>query len=180
MHLTTRRQQHEELEYDDLDSHLWRVNWKAEGYPFCGIYCVSPDNRWPTKIGISQNPAKRLVGIQTGVWRRVDVVGYRYCANSTEAREVEKKTHSIFRESSLGLHGEWFDIRGDKAVETVEFAAVTLGIELQSKIPNEKIRSSLWNWMVMQNNVRTREHMEQFSISLGSGGLPYTPEWTGR
>lgn len=122
---------------------LWRINWRAHGYPFCGVYAVSPDNRWPTKIGISQNPLNRLINLQCASWRRLDIAEYFFCADQQKARQIEAKCHAILTEDGKALHGEWFDIRPDKAAEIIAFAGAALGIEVRRDIPDERARLAI-------------------------------------
>lgn len=145
MKLTQRTRQNEGLSIlGDLEKQLWRINWKQEGYPFCGIYAISPaDNGWPTKIGISQNPVKRLDGLQTACWKRLEIREYRYAANFKEAKEIEQKVHADLSADGKSLHGEWFDIKAEKAIELVDFVAELRGIWVSLEIPDEKIGNIL-------------------------------------
>jgi hypothetical protein len=151
MRLTNRPQQHQGIgcgyQAEALEHELWRVNWRHQGYPYCGIYAISPDNRWPTKIGISQNPTKRLVSLQGACWRRLDIVEYRYCADFNSARLVEKKAHEILKEEGKLLNGEWFDTKPDKALDVIEFAALGVGIELRKEIPDERVRLAILEYV---------------------------------
>lgn len=113
-------------------SELWRINWKREGYPYCGIYVISPDNRWPSKIGISQNPAKRVIELQVACWRKLDIAEYCFAADMAAARLVEQKSHEILIESDRLMQGEWFDMRPDKAMDVIKFAALKVGVELRT------------------------------------------------
>ncbi|MCX7319240.1 MAG: GIY-YIG nuclease family protein [Hyphomicrobiales bacterium] len=128
-----------------FDECLWRIDWARLGYPYVGVYCICPDNKWPTKVGVSQNVPKRLGQIQVGVWRQVDVYGYFYCANAQEAFAIEAKTHELMRDAALQMQGEWFDIRPEKAIEFIQFAAEILGIELRKDIPNEEVKSAIYH-----------------------------------
>jgi len=150
----------------ELARQLWRIDWKRQGYDFCGIYCVSPDNRWPTKVGVSQNPSKRLISLQTSCWKRLDIAEYRYSETALVAREVEKKAHSHLKEDGKLLEGEWFDIRPEKAIEIVEFAAVSLGVVLRSDIPDDKIREAL-------ENIRQLQGIQYMETLHGENFRPY-------
>lgn len=146
-----RQSEHEPRPYGSGPSeiakrHLWRINWKAEGLPYCGVYAISPDNRWPTKIGVSIAPAKRVVELQTASWKRLDVAEYAYCESFKEARAVEKKAHEMLAADGAALHGEWFDIKPDKAMEVVRFAANTLNIGLRTDIPTERLEHFLYRF----------------------------------
>lgn len=143
MKLTTQpRQGHHEFDLEP-DTELWRINWRREGYPFCGIYVVAPDNNWPSKIGISQNPVNRLVALQTSSWRKLAIQKYGYAESFAAARQVEQKAHSILAEDGKAMIGEWFDIRPEQAFEIVEFAAQLEGVEIRTTAPNDEIRAAL-------------------------------------
>lgn len=136
---------------EEMLNELWRFDWKSNGYPYCGVYVVSPDNRWPSKIGISQVPSQRVAGIQTGVWRKVDVAKYGYCMSVKDARALERKVHDTMKQDGLLLYGEWFDIRPDKAFEVIEFQAMNLGVEFRTDFPDERVRDALFSHVVCQD-----------------------------
>lgn len=140
MKLTTRGAQSSSrgnIENMGHEAHLWRINWRKLGYKFCGIYAISPDNGWPTKIGISQNPVKRLINLQGACWKRLDIARYCYAEDFTAARAVEKKVHETLKSDGLLLHGEWFDIRPEKALEIIEFCALSLGVVVRKDVPDQ-------------------------------------------
>lgn len=130
-------------DWADLYKGLWRVDWKDAGYPYCGIYVITADNGWPCKIGISQNPVKRLLSLQSANWRKIDIQEYRYCENAVQARAVEQKAHEMLHGDGKSLLGEWFDCRPDQAIEVIQFAADVLGVSLRTDIPDERIRETL-------------------------------------
>lgn len=41
------------------------------------------------------------------------------------------------------MHGEWFDVRPDKAAEIMQFAGAALGIEMRRDIPDERARQAI-------------------------------------
>lgn len=143
MKLTERTRQGHYEYFPEIDEELWRVNWKQHGYGFCGVYVVAPDNSWPSKIGISQNPVKRLLSLQTSCWRKLDIHKYCYAENFAAARKVEQKAHQILVDDGKAMLGEWFDIRPDKAMEVVEFASQIEGVEIMKSPPDDKIREIL-------------------------------------
>lgn len=166
MRLTNRQQQKRpnrfvERDQESLEAQLWRVNWRQHGYPYCGLYCVSPDNRWPTKIGISQNPTKRIIALQNACWRRLDIAAYRYAVDFAAAREVEKRAHEILKEEGKLLSGEWFDIRPDKALDVIEYAAMGIGVELRKDIPDEKIRLAILEYARSFNDNELMDFLDE-------------------
>ncbi len=144
MRLTSRTRQ----DASSSPNEIWRVNWRAEGYAFCGIYVISPDNRWPSKIGVSQNPVKRLIGLQTACWKKLDIAEYKYAVDFAAARLVEQMVHQILKDDGKLMYGEWFDLKPDKAMEVIDFAALQLNIELRSDVPDLKIQEKTKKYLL--------------------------------
>jgi hypothetical protein len=115
---------------------LWRINWKESGLPYCGIYIVTTDSLYPCKIGISQNPGKRLASLQTSHWRLLQISDYRWCESKSEARKIERLTHKHFKENNKLLHGEWFDTRPKEAAEALDWVGVAEGIAVNKHVPD--------------------------------------------
>lgn len=170
MRLTEKTRQSAHRYVGDLEKELWRVNWRQHGLPYCGIYAVSPDNRWPTKIGISQNPVKRLISLQNSHWRKLDIWEYRYAENFVAARKIEAKAHEMLRSEGKCLQGEWFDIRPDKALEVIEFAAMTLGVEICSAIPNNDVALALSTFSSKANLKAHVAHMDELEDVYSGAG----------
>jgi hypothetical protein len=131
----------------DARKAVWLVNWKAWDLPYCSLYVVSTDSKWPCKIGISIDPYKRIGGIQTGVWRRVDVHKCFYLKTVKQARALEQKIHQTLTDQGKWLHGEWFDLRPEQTTDIIEFEAMVLGLEINSEIEDDEIANSLYNDM---------------------------------
>lgn len=142
------RRQHNDYNYgiqDNDPQQLWRINWKDYGFPYCGVYVITTDSLYPCKIGISVNPVKRLLSLQTSHWRPLQISGYRWCENAADAKKVEKEAHEILKEGGKSLMGEWFDIRVDKALEAIDWAGVTLSVVVNNFIPDEHdVRMALY------------------------------------
>lgn len=117
------------------DEEIWRVNWPDFDLPYCGVYVITPDKRWPCKIGISISPMKRLASIQTSVWLPVTVSGYRWCVDTKSARAIERAAHKELKRQSRELFGEWFDVRPPDALEVMDRAAMEMGVQLGAGVP---------------------------------------------
>lgn len=117
----------------DYQADLWTVPWRKLGFDYCGIYLITPEGKWPVKVGISEDAAGRLNTLQTSHWHQMCIASYWICENKSVARKLEAKVHESLK--NRRLMGEWFDINLPKASEMVEFEAETLGIELAKKIP---------------------------------------------
>lgn len=119
----------------DVSGQVWMANWRDLKLPYCSIYIIAPIDGWPCKIGISTSPVKRINGLQTSVWKQLEVKWCGYLASVHEARELEKRSHMALTSLAKWLHGEWFDLRPDKAAELVAFEAAIAGIEVTTKLP---------------------------------------------
>ena len=95
-------------------------------FPDHAFVYVIGDPQGPQKIGMSFNPSKRLIGIQT------NNSGTLVIASATSVpwplvREVERFAHWLLREQHA--RGEWFSVSPEAALDAVKQAtqAVTLG-----------------------------------------------------
>lgn len=112
---------------------LWTVPWRRLGFDYCGVYLITPEGKWPVKIGISDDAAKRLNSLQTSHWHQMRIASYWICSDRASARKLEAKAHDALK--NRRLMGEWFDIQIEKAVDLVEFEASIIGVELAKEIP---------------------------------------------
>jgi hypothetical protein len=123
----------EEREDLDYQADLWAVPWRKLGFDYCGIYLITPEGKWPVKIGISEDAASRINSLQTSHWHQMRIASYWICENKNQARKLEASVHISLKNHRL--MGEWFDIKLHQAFEVLEFEAEKLGIELARKIP---------------------------------------------
>lgn len=131
-----RLEQHEYLGGSaPLASLVWLADWRAIRVPYCSIYVIAPADGWPCKIGISTAPRKRVAGLQTACWKQLDVKWCGFLANVQQAKELERRAHRALTDQAKWLHGEWFDLRPDKAVDLVQFEAALGGMEVQTELP---------------------------------------------
>lgn len=121
------------------EEQVWLANWRGHGLPYCSLYVVAPDGRWPCKVGISVNAYKRLAELQVSVWKPLSVVSCFWLKTIKEARELEKQVHRRLTGDDVWLHGEWFDMRPRDAKEMIEFVALVEGIEIYEKIDNDEV-----------------------------------------
>lgn len=118
----------------DVTDLLWLADWRAIGAPNCTIYVIAPLDGWPCKIGVSTSPRKRLAGLQTSVWKQLQVKWCAHLPTVQQAKALERRCHETLTERSLWLHGEWFDLRPDKAIELVQFEALMAGFECAEQL----------------------------------------------
>ena len=119
----------------DVSNMLWMADWRAIGLPYCSIYVISPQDGWPCKIGISTNPIKRINTLQTACWKQLEVKWCAWAPTVQKAHDLELRSHRTLTDMAKWLHGEWFDLRPDKAIDLVSFEAELAGIEISTELP---------------------------------------------
>lgn len=119
----------------DVMDLVWLADWRSMGLPYCSVYVVAPIDGWPCKIGISTNPMKRIATLQTSCWKQLEVAWCGWAPTLQDAKAIEIRAHQALSDQALWLHGEWFDLRPDKAAELVAFEASLAGIECQTTLP---------------------------------------------
>lgn len=134
---------HSEDTYPKAEDQVWLADWKSYKLPHCSIYVVSPDGQWPCKVGISTYAYRRLLGLQTSVWKPLKMMGCYWAKTVAEARALEKAVHRRLTEDNVWLHGEWFDMRPNNARDMIEFVALVEGIEISSTIDNQEVIGDL-------------------------------------
>lgn len=72
---------------------------------FSHLYFIQQGNKGPLKIGVSNNPYRRLGGLQTASPVRLRLLFF-YKIRPTKVHEVEDRIHRCFKDDRL--EGEWF------------------------------------------------------------------------
>lgn len=137
---------------DEPEKQVWLADWKSYGLPYGSIYIVAPDNDWPCKIGISANPRKRLLQLQTSVWRPIQVARCYWAETMREAKRLEAAVHRRLTEDSRWLHGEWFDMRPDEAAEMLEFISMVENVDICDHIEHEEVLADVCSYVRFSNN----------------------------
>ena len=83
----------------------------------CYIYVIGREDG-PVKVGITSSPRERLHTLQTACPFKIDLLHYRACADRDDALWREQMFHDVYDDNRL--HGEWFDIEADLAIEGVD------------------------------------------------------------
>jgi len=139
----SRREALHDWEETPPEKHLWLVDWKKYGKPFCSLYVIAPEGHWPSKIGISTRPEKRVQSLQTAHWKTLAVAQCFQCVGVKEARALEEKVHSVFREDGAYLMGEWFDKTASETVDVIKFSAAVIGVEITDTVVDPEIIKDL-------------------------------------
>jgi uncharacterized protein YceH (UPF0502 family) len=82
----------------------------------CCVYIVSSAGYY--KIGIAENVASRIGGIQTGTPHKVELRATRVFATRAAARACEQHAHKLL--ADFRLSGEWFACDLETAIAAIE------------------------------------------------------------
>lgn len=146
-----------------------------------GVYVVAPYLCGPCKIGIAEDMADRLNGLQVGCWLKLHVAFFAmfyvrdaYLDLRASALRLEQMTHRNLRGCDVGLEGEWFDVSVKDAIaavrktaalnDIVEVTGETLGME-KPKARGERIAYGL------KAEILATIQRNQDIWSIGSAGL---------
>lgn len=86
------------------------------------------------KIGVTDNPFKRLAQAQTYNYRRLELRACFAVAGSDARELLEKAVHRALR--PYHVLGEWFEAPLPKAVATIQQMAELIGLELKPAVPS--------------------------------------------
>jgi hypothetical protein len=88
----------------------------------------------PVKVGISNNPKKRLATIQTACPFPVDLAYVFSCPNREIARQMERMFHETRRDKCL--YGEWFDY---SPRQTVAILCIAFHVALRCNLSDDDL-----------------------------------------
>jgi len=85
----------------------------------CYVYLIScgDNNVRPTKVGVSDDPYKRIKELQTGNPRQLKIEFIIECSDREHAFHLEKTIHEVLFKRHL--RGEWFSMSGHKALKVL-------------------------------------------------------------
>lgn len=78
------------------------------------VYVISADNLSATKIGVSRNPAQRIVSLQTSSPYKLDP-HYLFWMPLAQCYGIESLSHRIASQLGVALNGEWVKGRAEVA-----------------------------------------------------------------
>ncbi len=83
------------------------------------VYVIAPqDDDSPVKVGVSDNPWYRRLALEAGSPVRLRMVGVVECSDRYTAMELERRYHD--HAVTRRLHGEWFDVNCDSAMDWLQ------------------------------------------------------------
>ena len=84
------------------------------------LYVIGSTEK-PYKIGITNNPDRRLKNIQTGHPKKLKI-HYKEEIPDSQVRLLEQNIHRVIKRYQS--HGEWFDIDLEQAIAEVKYARI--------------------------------------------------------
>ena len=79
--------------------------------------------------------SQRISSLQTACWKQLEVKWCAWLPTLQQTKELERRSHEALTRENRWLHGEWFDLRPDKASQMVQFEAALAGMELHTSLP---------------------------------------------
>lgn len=125
------------------EEYVWLVNWPAYSLPYCSLYVIAPDGHWPSKVGISTRPEKRVQELQTAHWKALSVAQCFWTPNIRDARCLESKIHETLAGDGAYLLGEWFDKSAKETVDIIKFCALVVGVEINETVSEPEVLEDL-------------------------------------
>jgi hypothetical protein len=108
---------------------------RERGMKDCCVYIIAKNEAGepstPIKVGIADNPAKRLRNLQTAAPFDLMLVHYFPMPSRDIANFIEKAFHST--QSDRNIRGEWFDIN---FVQAMQLMCMNVRSALMMKAPN--------------------------------------------
>ena len=101
-----------------------------------GVYLIVARNQRSCKVGISQDPTKRLKELQTGSSSVLSINRIFWMRNRTEAHALESGTHRELGRRGLQRTGEWFPVAPEIATDAL---SVTYDLLLERGIVDKEI-----------------------------------------
>lgn len=104
----------------------------------CYIYVIAEHGaERPVKIGVAQDPLKRLSSMQSGNHRKLTLRHQVLCDNKDHGVAVEAALHAWFA-ARRGL-GEWFDVHWKMAAIVANKMAEIPGGEVEARIAHGQL-----------------------------------------
>ena len=116
-----------------------------------GIYVVTTDDGWPSKVGISGDLYLRMTQLQNGNWHRLRPTFFSfttpikygrknfYSMFDGSARTLESLVHRTMKELDIHLSGEWYDCTSDAAEAVIKKVSAIEGFCLHGVEPLKSI-----------------------------------------
>lgn len=88
------------------------------------VYFIGPSPDGPIKIGVTNNPIKRLGRLQTGTPGYLAILHLAGAFTAAMARGIEASTHMALAFSGRRIRGEWFSVSLAEAISAASTVAI--------------------------------------------------------
>lgn len=103
---------------------------------FHTIYLVTPERGWPLKVGISEDPVKRILQLQNAHYETLVFQRFWWLPGIAIASRIEADFKNDLAEDNI--RGEWFKLNPERASEYIERAITAAGIRSLTQSEMEK------------------------------------------
>jgi hypothetical protein len=79
------------------------------------------------KIGISNEPRKRICNLQTGNPNKIEIIFELKVNSDISARKVENIIHNFLKENNMWISGEWFKIENPEYIIQLAKSMLSIG-----------------------------------------------------
>lgn len=107
------------------DTRPWGFRDYVQSHGFHTIYLAKPIRGRPIKVGIAEDPERRLANLQNGNFEELCFHRFWWLPGQAIAFRIESAFKNDFARANI--RGEWFDLDPADAVEYIEAAIVGLG-----------------------------------------------------
>lgn len=107
------------------DTRPWGFRDYVRSHGFHTIYLAKPIQGRPIKVGIAEDPERRLANLQNGNFEDLCFHRFWWLPGQAIALRIESSFKRDF--ASANIRGEWFDLDPAAAVEYIEAAIVGFG-----------------------------------------------------
>jgi hypothetical protein len=104
----------------------WGFREYVKSNGFHTVYLAKPTRGWPIKVGISEDPVMRLLGLQNAHYEELEFHRFWWLPGEQVAFRIESAFKSDF--APFNVRGEWFRVSPEEAVAYIEAAITRLGI----------------------------------------------------
>lgn len=109
------------------------------------VYVIGMSNQPYVKIGVSNNPFDRIVGVQTGSPYKLYLVAYIECIDRASAEKLERLLHQHY--AAKRSEGEWFNIHHtailDDIQQMLDIVECITGIKIVEEVVKQEFHTNV-------------------------------------
>ena len=120
----------------------WGFREYVKSQGFHSVYLITPISGSPLKVGISEDPLQRMLGLQNAHFDELRFHRFWWLPGVQVAARIESAFKKHF--ANRNIRGEWFDLGPAEAVEFVEAAIAQIGVWSATQSEMERLQDQ---WM---------------------------------